>query len=475
MTCIYILADRLQKWIVEEQPRAEFDNPLQPSRSMSITLGANAGPSSEYSPLRSMTPNAPPSALPAHLVSSPPGSSRQNWADTVGTVSSVNSYASASSSRNVPSTPSQLQHLPGVQDIYTTESVRQLRDVELAIDPAFYGQGTVNGRRLSTHPRMSERENPFHSIHALISRRGIRPFVLELVQALGAFIDAVWSVCHPGKACPWAGVPTISRRPSFAGALQQSKTWCSWTLAAVQEGKRQGFLNSPPTEKDVTFWNREVRYGLRDIDEAVNRRKDLGWAFGKTVIEGQYGDITASNVFAHDGVSAGNIARLLNDLEEVLWGDAIPAPSDLAYEHDPDFDPFSVYREGDELIGVEVPRQPELREAELRRVFGDFLPTQAIPPTSPVSPVPPGTRKSSGSAGRPSIPSSPVQEAGPSRQAQGSLSGPSGDGMPDLDMSALGALQDLSLEEKLQLGRKRHQEYLERVRAETEGAKGALA
>ena len=264
-----------------------------------------------------MTPNAPPSALPAHLVSSPPGSSRQNWADTVGTVSSVNSYASASSSRNVPSTPSQLQHLPGVQDIYTTESVRQLRDVELAIDPAFYGQGTVNGRRLSTHPRMSERENPFHSIHALISRRGIRPFVLELVQALGAFIDAVWSVCHPGKACPWAGVPTISRRPSFAGALQQSKTWCSWTLAAVQEGKRQGFLNSPPTEKDVTFWNREVRYGLRDIDEAVNRRKDLGWAFGKTVIEGQYGDITASNVFAHDGVSAGNIARLLNDLEEV--------------------------------------------------------------------------------------------------------------------------------------------------------------
>lgn len=313
---------------------------------------------------------------------------------------------------------------------------------------------------------MSERENPFHPIHALILRRGIRPFVLELVQALGAFIDAVWSVCHPGKPCPWAGVPQVSRRPSFAGTLQQSKSWCSWTLAAVQEGKRQGFLNNPPTEKDVTFWNREVRYGLRDIDEAVNRRKDLGWAFGKTVIDGQYGDIVASNVFAPDGISAGNIARLLNDLEEVLWGDAIPAPSDLAYEHDPDFDPFSVYREGDELIGVEIPRQPEVREAELRRVFGDFLPSQAMPPTSPVSPVPPGTRRSSRS-GRNSLATSPRNSVGHGRQARNSVSQPGDDNMSDLDMSALGALQDLSLEEKLELGRKRHQEYLERVRAES--------
>lgn len=451
---------------MEERPRAEFDNPLYASRSMSLTLGATAGPSSECSPLRSMTPNAPPSALPAHVLSSPPGSSRQNWADTVGTASSVNSYASASYSRHLPSTPNlpQQHHLLGVQDIYLSESVRQLRDVELAIDPAFLGQGIVNGRRLSTHPRMSERENPFHTIHGLISRRGIRPFVLELVQALAAFIDAVWSVNHPGQPCPWAGVPQISRRPSYAGALHQSKMWCSWTLAAVQEGKRQGFLNDPPTENDVIFWNREVRYGLRDIDEAVHCRKDLGWAFGKTVIEGQYGDIIAANVFAQDGVSAGNMARLLNDLEEVLWGDAIPAPSDLAFEHDPDFDPFSVYREGDELIGVEVPRQLEEREAELRRVFGDYLPSQIIPPTSPVSSVPPGSRKGSRSA-----PTSSLEDTGPTSRGPATGSG----GMPDLDLSALGSLQELSLEEKMQLGRKRHQEYLERVRAEAVGSSGA--
>lgn len=454
-----IKADRTQKWIVEEQPRADSDNPLHIGRSLSSTFGTQAGPSSDpTSP--SMNPSARPSALPVYLLNSPPGASRQTWADTAGTVSSINSYASASSSRHLPFSP-RGHDMPGVQDIYTTESVRQLRDVELAVDPAYLGQRTASGRRLSSHPRMSEKENPFHSIHALVLRRGIRPFVLELVQALGAFIDAVWSVCHPGEACPWAGVPQVSRRPSFMGALQHPKTWCSWTLAAVQEGKKQDILSNPPTEKDVAFWHREVRYGLQDIDEAVNRRKDLGWAFGKAVVDGQYGDIKAANVFSSDGISPGNIARLLNDLEEVLWGDAIPAPSDLAYEHDAAFDPFSVYREGDELIGVSVPKQPELREAELRRVFGDYLPSQVVPLTSPVSPVPPGSRNEDR---RTSSSSLPRDRSVPKRQPPDNVD----ECTPQLDLSVLGALQDLSLEEKLQLGRKRHQEYLERVRAEDE-------
>lgn len=44
--------------------------------------------------------------------------------------------------------------------------------------------------------------------------------------------------------------------------------------------------------------------------------------------------------------------------------------------------------------------------------------------------------------------------------------------MPELDFSALGALQELSLEEKLELGRRRHKEYLERTRAEDDIASG---
>jgi hypothetical protein len=194
--------------------------------------------------------------------------------------------------------------------------VRALRDVELAVDPAYLETAApTRVRRLSTHPRVSpEMENPFAAIDTLLSRRRIRPLVLELVQALGAYIDAVWCTTYPDRPCPWAGVPTSARRASLAGL---TKSWKSWTITAVQEGKRQGFLSSPPTADDVEFYGREIRYGLRDIDEAVNRRKDLGWAFGETVVRGAYGDIVPGNVMT-DG-RAGNIPRLLNDLEEALW------------------------------------------------------------------------------------------------------------------------------------------------------------
>lgn len=163
-------------------------------------------------------------------------------------------------------------------------------------------------------------ENPFAAIDTLLSRRGIRPLVLELVQALGAYIDAVWSITYPTVPCPWVGVPMslAVRRTSIAANTPPLKTWRSWTITAVQEGKRRGLLTSTPTERDVLFWGWEIRYGLRDIDEAVNRRKDMGWAFGESVVQGQYGDITPANVMAGEG-KGGNVARLLNDLEEALW------------------------------------------------------------------------------------------------------------------------------------------------------------
>lgn len=165
-------------------------------------------------------------------------------------------------------------------------------------------------------------------------------------------------------------------------------------------------------------------------------------------------------------------------------GDAIPAPSDLAFEHSPDFDPFSVYREGDELVGVQAKQGLEAREADLRRVFGDYLPQSLGPrgsiashgPASPSSQSPPSLATSASTRARgrmssdgsfpevPGLTHSPRSkyEASPRTPADGvALST-----MPDLDLSVLGSLQELSLEEKLELGRKRHQEYLERTRAE---------
>ncbi|KAL1410003.1 hypothetical protein Q8F55_004003 [Vanrija albida] len=454
-----------RKWIVEQ--------PTQPSPAESNPL---FGPPQSLAEAARYSPAPTPPATQASFLISPRGSLAGPSSLGHGVMSSAATHTSDHSHIVGPGTPvstSTALH-PG-QDIYTTESTRALRDVELAIDPGYFGGDTTapaqRTRRLSTHPRVSSQENPFSFIDTLLSRRGIRPLVIELVISLGAYVDAVWSTTQPDQPCPWTGMPmpTAQRRVSFAaGAVPSRRTWRSWTITAVQEAKKRGFLSNPQTQTDVDFWGYEIRYGLRDTDEAVNRRKDMGWAFGEAVIRGQYGDIVPANVFATDG-GGGNIPRLLNDLEEALWGDAMPASSDLAFEHDGVFDPFSVYREGDDLIGVDSQNKNlEQRDAELRKVFGDAFsayaprppsgidaPRQSIPAYSPEHPPPPL-----------SSPSSPV-----SAKHELSLRTP-GDQhtatMPDLDFSVLGALQEMSMEEKLELGRRRHQEYLERMRAEGE-------
>lgn len=151
-------------------------------------------------------------------------------------------------------------------------------------------------------------------------------------------------------------------------------------------------------------------------------------------------------------------------------GDAFPAPSDLAFEHDEDFDPFSVYREGDELIGVEMGKPLEAREAELRRMFGDYYPQQGQ-----ARPL----------LGAPSEPNSPTMPMSPDRDAPGGSPSPKSRSEPvprasvdapavyDLDFSSLSALQELSMEEQLELGRRRHKEYMERKRAEEAEAEAA--
>lgn len=368
-----------------------------------------------------------------------------------------------------PSTPgSQRGPVAGALDIYTTESVRVLRDVELAVDPEYFGHNEPSrARRLSSHPRLSDMENPFSAIDTLLCRRGIRPLVLELVHALGAYIDAVWSITYPDRPIPWSGVPMpLAVRRSSMTNRPPVKVWRSWTITAIQEGKRRGLLTPVPTEKDVLFWGWEIRYGLRDIDEAVNRRKDLGWAFGESVIRGQYGDITPANVLSGEG-KGGNVARLLNDLEEALWfvilggrsdtrGDAIPATTDLAFEVDADFDPFSVYREGDELVGVERNKLPAVREADLREVFGEAFVSQVQMGPSVESPFERPLETLDRRQREPCY-----SPASPKEVREGVAFAV---GAGDLDLSALGALQEMSMEEKMELGRRRHQEYLERVR-----------
>lgn len=271
------------------------------------------------------TPSAshPQSTTPEGVPQLGPSSNGQPWNAEAGP-SSVHSFHYVEPSSSMSHFTTSL--MPGAQDnIYNTESVRALADVELAVDPQYLAASSVSPlsrlRRLSTHPRLSDMENPFAAIDTLLCRRRIRPLVLELVLALGAYIDAVWCTTYPERPCPWAGVPVnvAARRASLVPqGGGPPKSWRSWTITAVQEGKKQGFLSNPPTESDVAFWGWEIRYGLRDIDEAINRRKDLGWAFGETVIRGQYGDIVPSNVLMPDG-SGGNIPRLLNDLEEALW------------------------------------------------------------------------------------------------------------------------------------------------------------
>ena len=188
-------------------------------------------------------------------------------------------------------------------DFYTTDSVKALRDVELAVDHEVLSKLRPGARRppISTRPRLSLRPNPFMDIAQRLSTRRIRPLVLELVQALGHYLDALWNLTHSDGPIPWID----------EGSLQ----WRSKVIAAVQEGKRLGYVADPPTQEDVSFWAEEVGHALRDVDDAVGIFKGVGWAFEGALTEGEYGDVTALREISDDCAAA----RLLSDLEEALW------------------------------------------------------------------------------------------------------------------------------------------------------------
>ena len=209
------------------------------------------------------------------------------------------------------------QSLPSYQydenygmDVYNTDSIKALRDVELAVDRNVLSKMGLDPHRshmLAAGPRISSRENPFTEIAPRLGSRRIRPLVLELVQALGHYIDAVWHLTFPDRPCPW--VHALHNR---------SPHWTSKVVTAVQEGKRTGHVADPPTQTDLSFWQEEIRHSLRDVDDAVGIYKGVGWAFRRALLSGAYQEVNTLSVIGSDG-TGGDTVRLLNDLEESLW------------------------------------------------------------------------------------------------------------------------------------------------------------
>lgn len=219
----------------------------------------------------------------------------------------------------------------GDADVYNTESVLALRDVELAVDEDVLrsmdaSRGRLNSRRMSVVPPPFPENNPFEEITSRLTSRRVRPIVLELVQALGHFIDAVWYLAHPDQPCPWAepvaSSSSTSLAPAAAPRLSRANSgqsgWRSKMVTAVQEARRNGDVDDPPTSRDAKFWEDEVRHGLKDADSVVGIYKGAAWPFNIAMDEGRYGAIHPKNVTT-SGEHGGGLIRLLHDLEEALW------------------------------------------------------------------------------------------------------------------------------------------------------------
>jgi hypothetical protein len=193
-----------------------------------------------------------------------------------------------------------------------------LRDVELAVDENILmstdARSRLGSRRMSVVPPPYPESNPFYDVAPRLSSRRVRPLVLELIQALGHYIDAVWAMEHPGKPCPWAEAPDAT--PETQDSEQPN--WKSKMITAVAEGKRGGHVETPITARDARFWEDEVRHGIKDSNNVVGIYKGVAWAFQTALMEGRYGDVHKENVI-RAGEHEGGLTRLLHDLEEAMW------------------------------------------------------------------------------------------------------------------------------------------------------------
>ncbi|WRT65002.1 uncharacterized protein IL334_001943 [Kwoniella shivajii] len=281
------------------------------------------------------------------------------------TGSAESSHSASGRSSAYPHTPKSLRNGSGEYEVFNTESVMALRDVELAVDEEVLernGNAKLATRRMSTQPRISELPNPFADLAQRLGSRRVRPIVLELIQALGHYLDVVWCITYPNRSCPWiigvneSPVPASIRRMALAHGNDPScqMIWKSPMITAVQEGKKKGHVTQHPTAKDVRFWGDEVTFAIRDVDEVVGIYKGAGWAFGAAMRDGEYGAVSPDNVLGFKG-EGGGMARLLNDLEEAIWGDAQPRPTDLSYDLPIDFDPYAILDDQEMLLASSVP------------------------------------------------------------------------------------------------------------------------
>ncbi|WVW78711.1 hypothetical protein I302_100671 [Kwoniella bestiolae CBS 10118] len=369
-----------RKWVVEQpiQNVPDEHSPIRSRRaspSTPIPTGPNgivASPrmSSLSSPRNGFSPRQPsPAGSPLEPVGSASSSSSSNGGGAGGRYSGF-SPRSKSSRLGSGSASGDREY----NEVYNTESVMALRDVELAIDEEVlernermkHPNGGLQNRRMSTQPRISELPNPFSDIAQRLGSRRVRPIVLELIQALGHYLDAVWCITYPNRPCPWiigvdeSPIPPSVRRMTIAQQtaeqqLSQQMTWKSPMITAVQEGKKTGHVNVPPTIRDVKFWGDEVTFAIRDVDEVVGIYKGVGWAFGAAMRDGVYGAVSSDNVLGVKG-EGGGMARLLNDLEEAIWGDAQPRPTDLSYDLPIDFDPYAEPDDQELLLAASIPR-----------------------------------------------------------------------------------------------------------------------
>ncbi|WWC59214.1 uncharacterized protein I303_101764 [Kwoniella dejecticola CBS 10117] len=373
-----------RKWVLEQpiDAPAHDGSPIR-SRRASPASTMLTGPHAASSPRMSVFTHSPRVDLSSRQFS-PAGSPLE---PTGSAGSSASSPGGGRTSGFSPKASSMRLGSGSTTDaeVCNTESVIALRDVELAIDEEVLERSErlkhLNGsqaRRMSTHPRISELPNPFSDIAQRLGSRRVRPIVLELIQALGHYLDAVWCITYPHRPCPWvigvdeSPMPASVRRLTMAQnnvASGSVVTWKSPMVTAVQEGKKTGHVVEPPTMQDVNFWADEVTFAIRDVDEVVGIYKGVGWAFGSAMRDGVYGTVTSDNVLGVKG-EGGGMARLLNDLEEAIWGDAQPRPTDLSYDLPIDFDPYAVPDDQELLIAASIPRGGQSRSA-LTDFFGE--------------------------------------------------------------------------------------------------------
>ncbi|WVQ97864.1 hypothetical protein IAU59_004980 [Kwoniella sp. CBS 9459] len=477
-----------RKWIVE-QPVQNIPVDASPNRSRRSSPAPGSSPlihhgtaSAKVSLLASPRTNVPP----RHPSVSVGGGLEPHRSDSAESSSSALARAGLSP-RNGSS-----RFGSGDYEVFNTESVLALRDVELAVDDEILERAErakALPRRMSTQPRISELPNPFAEIAQRLGSRRVRPIVLELIQALGHFVDAVWCTNYPDRPCPWilgvdeSPTPVSIRRMAATLATDaetsSSKTiWKSPMITAVQEGKKGGHVGTPPSIKDIRFWGDEVTFSIRDVDEVVGICKGVGWAFGAAMRDGDYGAVVPENVLGVKG-EGGGMVRLLNDLEEAIWGDAPPRPTDLSYDLPLDFDPYAIPDDVELIAAASLPRSPvpiagsngRKASSGLASFFAD---SRASPVPGQEGPVP-------GSAG---VHASPVPVAANEDEIyalpdlveardDGSEADAKSEGVvsPRLSQGIARAIpgidvegaEEMTLEE---LGQKRHREWLESRRAD---------